>query len=123
MEELKKTFPADVDYSIPFESVSVVEVSIEEVIETLVIALLLVILVVFLFLQSWRATLIPLLAIPVSSHRHVHLFHSPGLYHQHPHAVWLRAGHRHRGGRRHRGGGSRAALHGQRKAIAAGSHG
>jgi HAE1 family hydrophobic/amphiphilic exporter-1 len=46
--------------------VSVVEVSIEEVIETLVIALVLVILVVFLFLQSWRATLIPLLAIPVS---------------------------------------------------------
>jgi len=66
MEELKKTFPADVDYSIPFESVSVVEASIEEVVETLVIALVLVILVVFLFLQSWRATLIPLLAIPVS---------------------------------------------------------
>lgn len=66
MERLKKSFPRDVDYSVPFESVSVVEVSIEEVIETLVIALLLVILVVFLFLQSWRATLIPLLAIPVS---------------------------------------------------------
>jgi HAE1 family hydrophobic/amphiphilic exporter-1 len=66
MERLKKSFPKDVDYSVPFESVSVVEVSIEEVIETLVIALTLVILVVFLFLQSWRATLIPLLAIPVS---------------------------------------------------------
>ena len=66
MERLKKSFPKDVDYSVPFESVSVVEVSIEEVIETLVIALLLVIGVVFLFLQSWRATLIPLLAIPVS---------------------------------------------------------
>jgi HAE1 family hydrophobic/amphiphilic exporter-1 len=66
MEKLKKSFPKDVAYSVPFESVSVVEVSIEEVIETLVIALTLVILVVFLFLQSWRATLIPLLAIPVS---------------------------------------------------------
>ncbi|WP_234733029.1 efflux RND transporter permease subunit [Tellurirhabdus bombi] len=66
MEELKKTFPKDIDYVVPFESVSVVEVSIDEVIHTLVEALGLVILVVFLFLQSWRATLIPILAIPVS---------------------------------------------------------
>lgn len=66
MEELKKTFPKDIDYVVPFESVSVVQVSIAEVVETLLEALLLVTLVVFLFLQSWRATLIPILAIPVS---------------------------------------------------------
>jgi hydrophobe/amphiphile efflux-1 (HAE1) family protein len=66
METLKKTFPADVDYIVPFESVTVVKVSVEEVIHTLVEALALVIIVVFLFLQSWRATLIPVLAIPVS---------------------------------------------------------
>jgi multidrug efflux pump subunit AcrB len=66
MEELKKSFPADVDYVVPFESVTVVKVSVHEVIETLVIALVLVIVVVFLFLQSWRTTLIPVLAIPVS---------------------------------------------------------
>ncbi len=66
MDELKKSFPNDVDYMVPFEAVSVVKVSIEEVLMTLIEALLLVILVVFLFLQSWRATLIPLLAIPVS---------------------------------------------------------
>lgn len=66
MEELKKTFPKDLDYVVPFESVSVVQVSITEVVHTLVEALLLVTLVVFLFLQSWRATLIPILAIPVS---------------------------------------------------------
>ena len=66
MARLKKTFPNDLDYMVPFEAVTVVKVSIEEVIKTLVEALLLVILVVFLFLQSWRATLIPLLAIPVS---------------------------------------------------------
>jgi len=66
MEELKKSFPAGVDYVIPFESVSVVKVSVHEVIETLVIALILVTAVVFLFLQSWRTTLIPVLAIPVS---------------------------------------------------------
>lgn len=66
MEELKKAFPNDIDYMIPFESVSVVEVSISEVVHTLVEALILVTLVVFLFLQTWRATLIPILAIPVS---------------------------------------------------------
>ncbi|RFM36415.1 efflux RND transporter permease subunit [Chitinophaga silvisoli] len=66
MEELKKAFPKDVDYVVPFESVSVVKVSIHEVVETLLEALVLVVIVVFLFLQSWRATIIPVLAIPVS---------------------------------------------------------
>ena len=66
LTELKKTFPKDIDYSMPLETVSVVKVSINEVLLTLVEALLLVILVVFLFLQNWRATLIPVLAIPVS---------------------------------------------------------
>lgn len=66
LENLKKNFPIDVDYTITSETASVVKVSINEVMRTLVEALLLVTLVVFLFLQSWRATLIPLLAIPVS---------------------------------------------------------
>ena len=66
MDQLKKSFPKDVDYVVPFESVSVVKVSIDEVVTTLLEALGLVVLVVFLFLQSWRATLIPVLAIPVS---------------------------------------------------------
>ncbi|WP_210465798.1 efflux RND transporter permease subunit [Rufibacter roseolus] len=66
LTEMKKTFPADVDYIVSFESVSVVEVSINEVVHTLLEALVLVIIVVFLFLQSWRATLVPILAIPVS---------------------------------------------------------
>ncbi|SFV28717.1 efflux RND transporter permease subunit [Thermoflavifilum thermophilum] len=66
MKQLKKTFPSDVDYMIPFEAVSVIQVSIHEVVITLLEALILVILVVFLFLQNWRATLIPVLVIPVS---------------------------------------------------------
>jgi HAE1 family hydrophobic/amphiphilic exporter-1 len=66
MEQLKKSFPTDVDYVVPFEAVTVVKVSVHEVVVTLLIALVLVILVVFLFLQSWRTTLIPVLAIPVS---------------------------------------------------------
>jgi hydrophobe/amphiphile efflux-1 (HAE1) family protein len=66
MEQMKKAFPNDIDYMVPFEAVTVIKVSVHEVIETLVIALVLVIVVVFLFLQSWRTTLIPVLAIPVS---------------------------------------------------------
>ncbi len=66
MEELKKTFPKDIDYSVPFESVTVIKVSLHEVVVTLFEALGLVAIVVFLFLQNWRATLIPMLAIPVS---------------------------------------------------------
>ena len=66
LAELKESFPADVDYVVSFETVSVVQVSINEVVNTLIEALILVIIVVFLFLQSWRATLVPILAIPVS---------------------------------------------------------
>ncbi|MBS1496928.1 MAG: multidrug efflux RND transporter permease subunit [Bacteroidetes bacterium] len=66
LEELKKSFPKDIDYLLPLETVTVVKVSISEVVHTLVEALALVVLVVFLFLQNWRATLIPVLAIPVS---------------------------------------------------------
>jgi HAE1 family hydrophobic/amphiphilic exporter-1 len=58
MDRLKGSFPKDVDYVVPFESVSVVKVSISEVVVTLLEALGLVVLVVFLFLQSWRATII-----------------------------------------------------------------
>jgi HAE1 family hydrophobic/amphiphilic exporter-1 len=66
LAQLKKSFPTDVDYKIPFESVTVVRVSMSEVVVTLLLALGLVALVVFLFLQNLRTTLIPVLAIPVS---------------------------------------------------------
>lgn len=66
LERLRKTFPSDIDFSVPSESVSVVKTSMKEVITTLLEALTLVVIVVFLFLQNWRATLIPVLAIPVS---------------------------------------------------------
>ena len=66
LEKLKKSFPEDVDYKVPFESVTIVKVSMDEVVQTLIIALGLVAFVVLLFLQNWRTTIIPLLAIPVS---------------------------------------------------------
>lgn len=66
MKEYEKTFPDDLVYDIAYDSTEYVETSIDEVYETLVIAVLLVTLVVFVFLQNWRATVIPTLAIPVS---------------------------------------------------------
>ncbi len=66
LEKLKTTFPKDLDYNVPSESISVVKTSMQEVLITLLEALTLVVIVVFLFLQNWRATLIPVLAIPVS---------------------------------------------------------
>jgi HAE1 family hydrophobic/amphiphilic exporter-1 len=63
---LKQSFPADVEYSVPFEAVTVVKVSMADVVVTLLKTLGLVAIVVFLFLQNFRSTLIPVLAIPVS---------------------------------------------------------
>lgn len=66
LAELKKTFPAGVDYSVVYDPTTFVRDSIREVIKTLMEATLLVVLVVVLFLQTWRASIIPLLAVPVS---------------------------------------------------------
>jgi hydrophobic/amphiphilic exporter-1 (mainly G- bacteria), HAE1 family len=66
LKQLKKSFPNDVDYVVPFESITIIRVSMREVIGTLLKALGLVAIVVFLFLQNWRSTIIPILAIPVS---------------------------------------------------------
>jgi HAE1 family hydrophobic/amphiphilic exporter-1 len=66
MAELRTRFPGDMDYTIALDTTRSVVQGIKEIILTLVIAIVLVILVVYLFLQGWRATLIPLLAVPVS---------------------------------------------------------
>ncbi|MFL5462058.1 MAG: efflux RND transporter permease subunit, partial [Gemmatimonadales bacterium] len=66
MGELSHSFPRGVHYKIPFDTTPFVTASIHEVVVTLLIAMALVTLVVFLVLQSWRATLIPMLAVPVS---------------------------------------------------------
>ena len=66
LAQLKQFFPADVEYKVPFESVTVVKVSMADVVNTLLMTLGLVAVVVFLFLQNLRSTLIPVLAIPVS---------------------------------------------------------
>src|SRR3954453_17787117 len=66
MKDLKPGFPAGVDYAIPFDTTRFVDASIREVNRTIFEAALLVLAVVFLFLQSWRATIIPMIAVPVS---------------------------------------------------------
>jgi hydrophobe/amphiphile efflux-1 (HAE1) family protein len=66
MEDLKKNFPAGVDYSVVYDPTVFVRHSIEAVIHTLLEAILLVVIVVILFLQTWRASIIPLAAVPVS---------------------------------------------------------
>ncbi len=65
-EKLKKTFPDGIDYVNGFDPTKFIQISINEIIHTLLEALILVVLVTYLFLQDWRATIIPALAIPVS---------------------------------------------------------
>jgi hydrophobic/amphiphilic exporter-1 (mainly G- bacteria), HAE1 family len=66
MAEVKKRFPQDMDYVVSLDTTRSVSQGIKEIVKTLSIAILLVTLVVYIFLQGWRATLIPLLAVPVS---------------------------------------------------------
>ncbi|WP_028452576.1 efflux RND transporter permease subunit [Chitinilyticum aquatile] len=66
MEELKARFPQDIRYSVPYDTTEFVKISIEEVVHTLFEAIVLVFIVVYLFLQNFRATLIPCIAVPVS---------------------------------------------------------
>ena len=66
MEELKKNFPEGMDYGILYDPTQFVRQSIDAVLHTLLEAIALVVLVVILFLQTWRASLIPLVAVPVS---------------------------------------------------------
>ena len=66
MEELSKRFPDGISYRVMFDPTKFIKISMNEIVETLITALILVVLVTYLFLQDWRATIIPALAIPVS---------------------------------------------------------
>ncbi len=66
MQQLQQGFPEDMDYTVSLDTTLPVNEGIREIIKTLLAAIALVILVVFLFLQNWRATMIPLIAVPVS---------------------------------------------------------
>ncbi len=66
LEELKQGFPEDLDYRFPFDATTFVRISIREIVTTLALTFGLVVFVCYIFLEDWRATLIPTLAIPVS---------------------------------------------------------
>lgn len=66
MQELSKKFPPGIEYMIPYDTTQFIKISIQEVVKTLMEAIILVSLVIYLFLQSWRAALIPILSVPVS---------------------------------------------------------
>src|SRR5262252_7250565 len=66
MAKMKESFPADVDYAVTLDTTDAVRAGMHEIVQTLLIAFILVIIVVYLFLQDWRATIIPMLAVPVS---------------------------------------------------------
>jgi len=66
MAELKERFPKGMDFEIPYDTSNFVKASMKEVFKTLAEAMVLVVIVVFLFLQNWRATLIPIIAVPIS---------------------------------------------------------
>jgi multidrug efflux pump len=102
MEALKGFFPADVSYSIPYDTTLFVSISIEEVLITLVEAMVLVFLVMFLFLQNFRATIIPTIVVPVALLGACLGLYFLGYLDQRAHPVRDGAGDRHPRRRRHR---------------------
>ena len=93
MAESKKRFPPGLDYAVALDTTLPVTEGIVEIEHTLAEALVLVILVVYLFLQGWRATLIPLLAVPCIADWDLCSFSTFGLFHQHTFALRLGACH------------------------------
>jgi len=66
MAELERNFPEDITWAVPFDTTPFISISVDEVVKTLVEAMVLVFLVMFLFLQNWRATLIPTIVVPIA---------------------------------------------------------
>ena len=110
MAEAKKDFPPGLDYTVVYNPTEFIQQSIDEVQRTLFEAIGLVVCVVILFLQTWRAAIIPVIAIPVSLIGCFLVMGLAGISFNTSVAVRPGAGDRHRGGRCDRGGGERRAL-------------
>ncbi len=104
LEEAKAQFPQGMSYQITYDTTQFVSESIHEVVKTLLEAFALVVIVVFLFLGSIRATIIPLIAVPVSLIGTFAVMMALGFSANTVSTARAGAGHRHRGGRCHRGG-------------------
>ena len=109
MKELAKSFPQGVSYEIDYDPTVFVRSSIEAVMHTLFEAVLLVVLVVVVFLQTWRASVIPLVAVPVAIIGTMAALLAGRILDQFADTVRSGAGHRHRRRRCHRGGGEHRA--------------
>ncbi len=94
MIEASGRFPQDLTYSVPLDTTLAITAGIDEIRKTLFEALGLVILVVYIFLQGWRATLIPLAGRSRLAGRRIHRLPDPRIFHQHAVALWTGAGHR-----------------------------
>ena len=105
----RKSFPKGLEYRITYNPTEFIEVSIKKLYGTILEATVLVVLVVLLFLKTWRATLIPVVAIPVSLVGTFAVMQGVRLLAQHADPVRAGAGGRHRRRRRHRRGGERRA--------------
>ena len=121
LAELSKNFPSDVSYSVPFDTSIFVKVAISKVLMTLAEAVVLVFLVMLLFLQNLRYTLIPTIVVPICLLGTLAVMLPLG-FRQHDDHVRHGAGDRHPGGRRHRGGRERRAHHGRGRPVAEGRH-
>ena len=122
IRQMQPTFPKGLRAVVPFDTTPFVLASIKEVVKTLLEAVLLVFLVMYLFLQNFRATLIPTIAVPVVLLGTFAVLAGAGLLDQHAHHVRHGARHRPAGGRRHRGGRERRAPHERGGAHAARGH-
>ncbi len=89
-------WPQGLKYDIPFDTTRFVEASIQEVYSTIFVAVALVVLVIFIFLQDWRATIVPVVAIPVSLVGTFAIMAMLGFSLKYAVAVWHRVGDRHR---------------------------
>ena len=97
-----RDFPQGMEYEIPFDTTKFVEAAIDEVYKTLLEAGVLVLIVILVFLQDWRAVLVPATTVPVTIIGAFAAMAAAGLHGQHAHAVRPGAGDRHRGRRRDR---------------------
>ena len=111
LAQLRQTFPADVEYKVPFEAVTVVKVSMSDVVWTLLKTLGLVALVVFLFLQNWPVYVNPGAGNPGFHPGDLLFFYTAGIYNQYADHVRLCPGYRNRCGRCDYCGGSGTALY------------
>ena len=107
LKESEKRFPPDMKYEITLDSTAPIVASMHKIQLTLIEAILLVLVVVFIFLQSLRATIIPMLAVPVSL-LYLHRLSDAGFQRQYPDSIRHGVGDRYRCRRRHCGGGSGA---------------